>query len=1331
MRKSFVVSEARKIRVMCAAVLIFSFCAATCPAAEITSVQARTAVGNWLRRDASPLEAKLGGTALDAVTYKNAGGDSLFYVVPLEGGGFVVTSADDGIQPVIAFSEGSNLVADEGNPLWALLNKDLSQRRDALAMRRASLGGKSVETASAQQPVQDSPEAAWAELLNDRPIMAMGLTSISDVRILPIVLSHWGQSTVSGFWGDYPCYNYYTPNNYVCGCVATAMAQIMRYHRYPTASVSAKTFSCKVNGTLTSLTMLGGIYNWDNMMLTPDEGGDEAPNATIRAAIGKLCYDAGVSVKMQYNASGGSSAYATDVPKALTNVFGYASAVVCSSNPASVSERDIRNAILVNLDHGYPVLLGIWGASEGGHAVVADGYGYNSSVRYIHLNMGWNGGGNGDYQNAWYNVPTVDTAEGTYSVLNDIVYNIFPDMKKGLVSGRVLSASGFPVVGATVLIKDVATGDVLLTLITDSKGMYTFYGDDSGTGENSARVCATDGNYISNETNITVKISNNSTIGNIWGVDLYLNKFAPDTVTFDSQGGTTPVPVSITVTNGSAYGTLATTTRTGYTFAGWWTGINGTGTQVLSATIFTGTTAQTLYAKWTANGYRLTVTSVYGGVQPGTDTNILYGTTLSASVTNSPVVSGTTQYVCKGWTGTGSVPTSGTTTNTGSFTMTNDSTLVWLWTTNYWLDTGVNSNGAVNVPDGWCPKGSNVQVTATAAEHYHFASWSGQTNGCAIASNVITAPMTAPRAITANFVVDQHSLIVTTPYGKASPSAGTNWFNWNGSVAAVLTNSPVVNGTTQYVCTGWTGAGSIPPGGTGTNTGLFTLTNNSSIVWLWTTNYWLDTATNGSGTVNQPDQWCGAGSNVVITATPSVSNRFTGWTGQTNGCTINSNQITASMTSPRQITANFVRQYGLLVSTLYGQGDIPAGTNFFDTGTSVTVRMTNSPVTIGTTQYVCRGWVGTGNVPASGTTTSAGPFTITGDSTITWLWKTNFWLDTGYTGSGNLNTGDCWLASGTNLQVTATPSNHWHFGSWSGDTNGCTIASNKITALMSGARFIAAGFSIDQHKLIVTTSYGQANPSAGTNWFDYGSSNSVALTNSPVIFGGTQYVCRGWTRTGNVPGSGTTTNTGLFVLTNDCSVVWLWTTNYWLHADTSGNGSVNTSDVWLASGTNIQVTAIPGTYYAFGGWQGQTNGCTITSNKITAVMTMARDIGALFIAEMATNAVPRWWLAQHNLTNFNVDAMTDADLDGQMTWQEYIVGSDPTNRESFFRIIKCDRNEIGWDAVSGRVYSVYWATNLLTGFQCLGSNIPWTQGGFTNPVVVPCGYYKIDVRMEE
>ncbi len=70
------------------------------------------------------------------------------------------------------------------------------------------------------------------------------------------------------------------------------------------------------------------------------------------------------------------------------------------------------------------------------------------------------------------------------------------------------------------------------------------------------------------------------------------------TVTFDANGGGTPTPATKVVTFGSAYGTLATTSRTGYTFVGWFTAASG-GTQVTVATVVSNASNHTLYAQWT------------------------------------------------------------------------------------------------------------------------------------------------------------------------------------------------------------------------------------------------------------------------------------------------------------------------------------------------------------------------------------------------------------------------------------------------------------------------------------------------------------------------------------------------------------------------------------------------------------------------------------------------------------------------------------------------------------------------------------------------------------
>jgi len=193
------------------------------------------------------------------------------------------------------------------------------------------------------------------------------------------------------------------------------------------------------------------------------------------------------------------------------------------------------------------------------------------------------------------------------------------------------------------------------------------------------------------------------------------------------------------------------------------------------------------------------------------------------------------------------------------------------------------------VPKGWLAVGSNYTCNVRYSDAY--GAWS-------------------PWSPAYNLLVstNQAKLTVTTPYGQTVPAAGTNWFDYSTVTMRWVMNSPVTSGTTQYVpAAGGPGAAACRPAVKRSTRGLFSITNHSSISWLWKTNYWLDTATVGTGTVNVPDGWWPKGSNAQITATADALSLFTRWSGQTNGCTIKSNVITAPMTSPRAITANFMR----------------------------------------------------------------------------------------------------------------------------------------------------------------------------------------------------------------------------------------------------------------------------------------------------------------------------------------------------------------------------------------------------------------------------------------
>ena len=119
----------------------------------------------------------------------------------------------------------------------------------------------------------------------------------------------------------------------------------------------------------------------------------------------------------------------------------------------------------------------------------------------------------------------------------------------------------------------------------------------------------------------TVSITSTQTLYAQWTPNTY-------TVTFDGNGGGSPTPATKSVTYDAAYGTLATVTRTGYTFASWNTAANGSGSTITAASTVAITAAQTLYAQWTANSYTVTFDANYsGGTVSPSSKSVTYAST--------------------------------------------------------------------------------------------------------------------------------------------------------------------------------------------------------------------------------------------------------------------------------------------------------------------------------------------------------------------------------------------------------------------------------------------------------------------------------------------------------------------------------------------------------------------------------------------------------------------------------------------------------------------------------------------------------------------------------
>jgi hypothetical protein len=155
----------------------------------------------------------------------------------------------------------------------------------------------------------------------------------------------------------------------------------------------------------------------------------------------------------------------------------------------------------------------------------------------------------------------------------------------------------------------------------------------------------------------------------------------------------------------------------------------------------------------------LSVVSAHDSPNPAGTTTNAYGTVLTASASRYETNLGAALFASSGWTLAGGTATtgaaSGTTTNV-VLSLTNNTTLTWLWLTNYWLAAATNRSGALNFSGGapgWNPSTNSVTVTAVASPNWQFVGWSGDTGGCAIASTQLTAPMTQARAITGSFAI--------------------------------------------------------------------------------------------------------------------------------------------------------------------------------------------------------------------------------------------------------------------------------------------------------------------------------------------------------------------------------------------------------------------------------------------------------------------------------------------------------------------------------------------------------------------------------------------------
>ena len=365
--------------------------------------------------------------------YTANGTQNYFYVFNIYGNkGFVIVAADDNALPILGYSFENAFETSR-------LNLSVADWLEGYKVQIQYIIENNI-------PQTEVIKVKWQELLNCSTIIKPnnGSRSLEQIGakpqnrtggyVNPLIQTLWDQNPgnsisgtnyVSGKYNDKCPYdvNCLTSNKRcVTGCVATAMAQVLKYWNYPSKGIGSHSYNNSNYGTL-SASFGTTTYDWVNMpnYLT------STSTTTQTSAISTLIYHCGVSVDMNYT-NQESSAWVVPqensvcAANALINYFGYTSI-------QGIQRKNYSDAywlyILENeLNNSRPIIYDGSGTG-GGHCFVADGYDIND---YIHFNWGWSGYQNGYFQVNALNPGGVGTGGGSggYNNYQSAIIDIVP-----------------------------------------------------------------------------------------------------------------------------------------------------------------------------------------------------------------------------------------------------------------------------------------------------------------------------------------------------------------------------------------------------------------------------------------------------------------------------------------------------------------------------------------------------------------------------------------------------------------------------------------------------------------------------------------------------------------------------------------------------------------------------------------------------------------------------------------------------------------------------------------------------------------------------------------
>lgn len=307
--------------------------------------------------------------------------ETYYYVFNNTDGGFVIIGGDETAEEVLGYSDcGSFDVNNVPDNLQWWLSTYEEQIGRSIHAQRAN---------EEMKPVQREASTSWS-------------------AISPMLKTEWDQSMP--FNAMIPGNDLSLPYNdqYMTGCVATAAAQIMKYHKYPQKGWSSRSYSA--NGCTYEANFAETTYNWDKMKNTYEY---KYTGSTEEKEVAKLMYHIGAAVCMEYNTAGhgGSSAATSTAAQALRKFFGYSEATIVNRESDGMTDQQWESKVYDEISHGRPVLYSGRSAQNAGHAFVCDGY---QNGRF-HINWGWRGSYNGYFLLTATSSEPALTPEGTGS----------------------------------------------------------------------------------------------------------------------------------------------------------------------------------------------------------------------------------------------------------------------------------------------------------------------------------------------------------------------------------------------------------------------------------------------------------------------------------------------------------------------------------------------------------------------------------------------------------------------------------------------------------------------------------------------------------------------------------------------------------------------------------------------------------------------------------------------------------------------------------------------------------------------------------------------------